>query len=201
MRPSSRQQLGVGDYVTVKPKPSDSRGVKKLGRVQRLRSSGTVDVFYADGCVEERVSRDRLVPPDAKTPSSSKNPPPKTSTRPNRSPAVNRENARPRTSRQIQDDEYEEKAPTPSAEGQRTPATASTATQRRARTAESRNTATSKKRQPAAHTARGSQKQPASSRRQRDLSDSVAQTQKQVTEVMETIIAADADAVSVVSSS
>ncbi|KAL3656549.1 hypothetical protein V7S43_018627, partial [Phytophthora oleae] len=206
MRPSSSQQLSVGDYVAVKPKPSDSGGVKKLGRVQRLRSSGTVDVFYADGRVEERVGRDRLLPPrspDSKTPRSSKNAAPKTSTRPNRSPAAKRESTRPRTSRQVQDDEYEEKAPAPSAEGQRmfvAPATASTATQR-ARTADSRNTATSKKRQPAdasAHTARGSQKQPVtSSRRQRDLSDSVAQTQKQVTEVMETIAAADADAVAV----
>jgi hypothetical protein len=197
MRPSSSQQLGVGDCVTVKPKPNDSGGAKKLGRVQRLRSSGAVDVFYADGRVEERVGRDRLMPPkspaavDSKTPRSSRTA--RAGGKSNKSPAAadasaKRDSARLRTS---YNDEEEEKAPAPTA--------AISATQRRARTAESRTAATPKKREPtdpAPRAVRAAQKQPA--RRQRDLSESVAHTQKQVADILETITAT-ADAVAVVS--
>ncbi|KAL4151356.1 hypothetical protein PRNP1_008304 [Phytophthora ramorum] len=179
MRPNSSQQLGVGDYIVVNPKPSDSAGVKKLGRVQRLRSTGAVDVFYADGRVEERVGRDRLAPPTS--PDSSRKPSGKTK----KAPAVTkRESSRPRD-----DEELEEK---PRAEPQRV----GVAAQRRARTAETRNTANAKKRPASPHTARAAHKQPiASSRRQRDLSDSVAHTQKQVEDIIEAITTTDADAV------
>ncbi|KAE9356675.1 hypothetical protein PR003_g2183, partial [Phytophthora rubi] len=170
MRPSSSQQLGVGDCVSVKPKPSDSGGAKRLGRVQCLRSSGAVDVFYADGRVEERVGRDRLAPPSSKT-------------RPTR-----RDGPRPRAGHE---DELEEKAPAPAA----------AEAPRRARTETATAAAPTRRRQPtetSPHTARASQqKQPASSRRPRDSSDSVAYTHKQVTEIMDAITAADADAVAV----
>ncbi|KAE9250294.1 hypothetical protein PF004_g3019, partial [Phytophthora fragariae] len=170
MRPSSSQQLGVGDCVSVKPKPSDSGGAKRLGRVQRLRSSGAVDVFYADGRVEERVGRDRLAPSSSKT-------------RPTR-----RDGPRPRAGHE---DELEEKAPAPAA----------AEAPRRARTETATAAAPTRRRQPtetSPHTARASQqKQPASSRRPRDSSDSVAYTHKQVTEIMDAITAADADAVAV----
>ncbi|KAG4226822.1 hypothetical protein PC116_g24775, partial [Phytophthora cactorum] len=81
----------------------------------------------------------------------------------------------------------EDKTPAPKTENQRT-------TQRRARTAES-----TKGRQLSPHTARATQKPPAaaSSRRQRDLSDSVIQTQTQVTEILEAITSIEADAVAV----
>ncbi|KAG6954942.1 hypothetical protein JG688_00012122 [Phytophthora aleatoria] len=81
----------------------------------------------------------------------------------------------------------EDKPPAPKTENQRT-------TQRRARTAES-----TKGRQLSPHTARATQKPPAaaSSRRQRDLSDSVIQTQTQVTEILEAITSIEADAVAV----
>ncbi|KAE9131978.1 hypothetical protein PF010_g3336, partial [Phytophthora fragariae] len=170
MRPSSSQQLGVGDCVSVKPKPSDSGGAKRLGRVQRLRSSGAVDVFYADGRVEERVGRDRLAPSSSKT-------------RP-----IRRDGPRPRAGHE---DELEEKAPAPAA----------AEAPRRARTETATAAAPTRRRQPtetSPHTARASQqKQPASSRRPRDSSDSVAYTHKQVTEIMDAITAADADAVAV----
>ncbi|EGZ27407.1 hypothetical protein PHYSODRAFT_293314 [Phytophthora sojae] len=195
MRPSSSQQLGVGDCVAVKPKPSDSGGAKRLGRVQRLRSSGAVDVFYADGRVEERVGRDRLVPPkspDSKTPrsSSSSSKTARASGAKSKRPAVDttrRDGARPRTT--SLDDELEEKAPAPGAQAE--------ATQRRACTAATA-AAPTKRRQPTEASPHSQQKQPASSRRQRDLSDSVAHTQKQVTEILEAIAATDADAVAVV---
>ncbi|KAG6622345.1 Armadillo-type fold [Phytophthora cinnamomi] len=178
MRPSSSQQpqpqpqLGVGDCVAVKPKASDSGGAKRLGRVQRLRSSGAVDVFYADGRVEERVARDRLAPDSSKTSSR---------TRAKRPLA-----ARPSTSTS-HDDALEDKAPAPGAEAQRR---ARTAAAKRRQPAEA-----------SAHTARAAQQQQKQQQqkqqRQRDVSDSVARTQQQVADIMAAITAPDADAVAV----
>ncbi|ETO72320.1 hypothetical protein F444_11543, partial [Phytophthora nicotianae P1976] len=81
----------------------------------------------------------------------------------------------------------EEKAPAPKAENQRG------TTQRRAQTAES-----TKGRQSSPQASRAAQKpSAASSRRHRDLSDSVAQTQKQVTQILEAITSIESDAVAV----
>ncbi|POM61301.1 hypothetical protein PHPALM_29704 [Phytophthora palmivora] len=124
---------------------------------------------------DDNQVEERRVPfkSDSKTPSTNKNIK-VTTTRSHKASTM--ELTKQESSRPRKRGEFEDKGPE------------TAATQRRARTAE--NTSSSKKREPieAMH-------KPMPSRRQRDLSDSVAQTQKQVAEIMETITAAEADAV------
>jgi hypothetical protein len=69
-KPSATKAWTVGESVVVKGKAStsgagigsDSSGIAqpRRGKVQRLRASGAVDIYYENGEVEERVSRERV---------------------------------------------------------------------------------------------------------------------------------------------
>ncbi|KAL7679411.1 hypothetical protein Plhal304r1_c079g0165291 [Plasmopara halstedii] len=154
--------LKVGDCVSVKFNVSENSSVQKIGQVQRLRSSGDIDVIYADGNIEEHVSLDRL---PIGTKFSKRNTWKETrNTRSKRLEANNEE-------------EYEEKASASHVESRKLAQ----------RQTESRSTT---RKQHTTHT---------HTRQQQDLTDTMAQTYKQVDNIIRAISASDVDAVAVVS--
>ncbi|KAL7997676.1 hypothetical protein Plhal703r1_c32g0123421 [Plasmopara halstedii] len=152
--------LKVGDCVSVKFNVSENSSVQKIGQVQRLRSSGDIDVIYADGNIEEHVSLDRL---PIGTKFSKRNTWKETrNTRSKRLEANNEE-------------EYEEKASASHVESRKLAQ----------RQTESRSTT---RKQHTTHT---------HTRQQQDLTDTMAQTYKQVDNIIRAISASDVDAVAV----
>lgn len=85
---NTKRVWSVGEPVLVKAKQSSSHAPSsyshsgdgrpqpiRRGKVERLRSSGTVDIYYENGEVEERVGKDRIEADTAKGSSAKKTPP------------------------------------------------------------------------------------------------------------------------------
>ncbi|RLN83393.1 hypothetical protein BBJ28_00019072, partial [Nothophytophthora sp. Chile5] len=209
---SSAKLWRVGDRVVVKPKVGHTTP-RRRAKVLRLRSNGAVDVSYKNGELEECVCRDRLgVDSGPKAAESTKRATtaapaatlsPQSTRTPKRSatgstPYLSSVEAvanvtRPRSSRAPSDELLETARPAENAaDNERmfvtshknsAASSASGPTQRRARTAGSRPTADASPR-----AARPSQRLPTtSSLRRGDMSDSIAQHQKQVTEILDAI--------------
>lgn len=74
-KPAATKAWTVGESVVAKGKTGTSGvgpgasgpGEPRRGKVQRLRASGAVDIYYENGEVEERVSRERVATPVAST--------------------------------------------------------------------------------------------------------------------------------------
>ena len=60
VQPSEKKALASTTTRTARSSPAPVPAVARKGKVQRLRSSGAIDIYYENGEVEEAVGNDRI---------------------------------------------------------------------------------------------------------------------------------------------